>query len=471
MTDRDPPTKAARDRARARLLRELGSRMLTGEEECAEYRSDDSRIQGRLPDAVVLAESLEDIQKTLRIASETGVPVTPRSGGSGRTGGAVPTLGGIVLSTKSMNRRIDLDEKEGFVTVDPGVILQDLHDSVEAVGWFYPPDPSSLTVSCLAGNVAENAAGPRAFKYGATRDYVLGMDAVLPSGESFFSGRRTKKGVTGYDVTALLVGSEGTLAALGKIVLRLLPKPESTLTLLATFGDRTAAARAVGSIIERRIVPRCIEFLDEKTVAVMRDAGAPVSQAARSLLIVELDGSEADTERQGVLVGEACDEAGAANVEVATSSAARSKLWDARRQMSFAVRKRAKDKLSEDVVVPRRHLVELLDEVERLGETHRIDALAYGHAGDGNLHVNFLFDDDEQKRRVDAAVHDLFVATVRLGGTLSGEHGIGLLKAPYLHLEQSDGLIALQQRLKASFDPAGILNPGKIFPQRGHGSC
>lgn len=471
MTDRDPPTKAARSRATLLLQRELGSRMLTGHEECAEYRSDDSRILGQLPDAVVLAESIEDIQATLRIASDTGVPVTPRSGGSGRTGGAVPVEGGIVLSTKSMNRLIDLDEKEGFVTVDPGVILSDLHDAVEAAGWFYPPDPSSLTVSCLAGNVAENAAGPRAFKYGATRDYVLGMDAVLPNGEAFFSGRRTKKGVTGYDVTALLVGSEGTLAALGSVVLRLLPKPESTLTLLATFADRTAAARAVGSIIERRIVPRCIEFLDEKTVSVMRDAGAPVSPAARSLLIVEVDGAETETERLGLLVGEACDEAGATSVEVATSSTARERLWDARRQMSFAVRKRAKDKISEDVVVPRRRLVELLDEVERLGDVHRIDALAYGHAGDGNLHVNFLFDDEEQKRRVDAAVHDLFAATVRLGGTLSGEHGIGLLKAPYLHLEQSDEQIALQRRIKAAFDPTGILNPGKIFPRRGHGSC
>ncbi len=465
------PSQSQLDRALVLLGARLGSRVLLGASETAAYQSDDSLIEGRLPIAVVLAESTEDIRVALAIADETGVPITPRAGGSGRTGGAVPVAGGIVLATHGLKRILDIDVREGRALVEPGVILDDLHWAVEAEGWFYPPDPNSSAMCCLAGNVAENAAGPRAFKYGVTRDYVLGLEALLPGGRSFFAGRRTKKGVTGYDVLGLLVGSEGTLAAFGNITLRLIPKPEQVLTLLALFVDMHAAADAVQKIVAERLTPRCLEFLDRKTLEVMRQAGNALRADAGALLIIEVDGAEAECDRQAELVGNAADSAGALEVVVASSGVARQKLWAARKQMSHAVRSQARHKLSEDVVVPRQKLNALLQEVEAIGERQRIDALSYGHAGDGNLHVNFLWNDEDEVPRVQEAIRQLFVATVALGGTLSGEHGIGLTKAAYLGLEQSPPLIELERGLKDVFDPHGILNPGKIFPKRGHGAC
>jgi glycolate oxidase len=459
------------DRALALLHRELGSRMITNRELMEEYRRDDSDFEGGEICAVVLAESGKDIATTLKIAKESGVAITPRAGGSGRTGGAVPIFGGIVLSTRGMNSIVAVDREEGFVVVQPGVILEDLHLEVEREGWFYPPDPNSASQCCLAGNVAENAAGPRAFKYGATRDYVLGMNCYLPGGESFYSGRRTKKGVTGYDTTALLVGSEGTLAAFGDIVLRLVPKPDQVMTLLALFSSMKEASDAVTRITSAKLVPRLIEFLDGKTLEIMRQEGSALDERASALLIIEVDGTESECERQAELVGAHCDEAGARSVLVAQSASERNKLWSTRKQMSQAVRRRARYKLSEDVVVPRRHLGALLEYVDRVEGQHRVDALSYGHAGDGNLHVNFLWNDESEKIRVDAAILGLFKKTIELGGTLSGEHGIGLSKAEFLPLEQPPAQIALSRRLKEAFDPTGVMNPGKIFPARGHGNC
>lgn len=469
-SDRAAQSAMQIDRALLLLHRELGSRMLTGAEEMRAYETDDTGITGAPMVAVVRAESIDDIEKAVRIAHETGVPITPRAGGSGRTGGAVPIFGGIVLCTRALSKIVDIDTKEGVAVVGPGVILEDLHAAVEAEGWFYPPDPNSAAMCCLAGNVAENAAGPRAFKYGATRDYVLGLEAIGPTG-SFFSGRLTKKGVTAYDTTALLVGSEGTLAAFGDITLRLIPRPDGIMTILGLFSQMSDAAEAVGRIIAARLVPRCIEFLDEKTLNVMRDAGNSLDQAARALLLIEVDGSEPECERQAELIGNLCSEVGALSVLVAQSASQRDSLWNARKSMSHAVRGRARYKLSEDVVVPRTKLGQLLNYVDSVEQRFQIDALSYGHAGDGNLHVNFLWNDDEEKRRVDQAIEGLFRETISLGGTLSGEHGIGLLKAPFLPLEQSEQHIAVQERLKAAFDPRGVMNPGKIFPERGHGNC
>lgn len=319
--------------------------------------------------------------------------------------------------------------------------------------------------------MGENAAGPRALKYGATRDYVLGVQAYLPTQEQFFSGRRTKKGVTGYDTTALLVGSEGTLAVLGEATLRLVPKPETVMTLLVTFSSFSDATQAVSSIVAARIVPRCVEFLDEKTLQIMRQGVSTFEANARALLLIEVDGGEAECLAQAERISDACEQSHVLSVKVAQSESQRTALWAIRKNMSIAVRAGARHKLSEDVVVPRHRLGELVETVERLADEQRIDALCYGHAGDGNLHVNFLWDDPDQKVRVDRATVRLFERTVEMGGTLSGEHGIGLLKAPFLALEQSEEQIRLQRRLKAAFDPRGLLNPGKIFPSRGHGSC
>ncbi len=461
---------AKRDQVRLRLERALGpSKVLTERDPCERYGADESEAEPRTPDAVVLATCVDDIVAALAVAREADVPITPRGGGTGRTGGAVPVAGGIVLATHGMSQIKEIDRAEGIAVVEPGVVLGDLHAAVEAEGWFYPPDPNSWETCAIGGNVAENAGGPRAFKYGVTRQYVLGLEALLIGGQRLQVGRRTLKGVTGYDVTALLVGSEGTLAVFGDITLRLIPKPPAVMTLLALFGNVRDSARAVARMTETGLVPRCIELLDGRTLEAMRRSGNAIDARAGAMLLMDVDGELQACEAQASRVADACK--GALDVLVAQDASQREKLWSARREMSLSVRRLAKHKLAEDVVVGRQRVVELLDRVDAISEKNRIETLTYGHAGDGNLHVNFLWNDDDEVPRVDACIEQLFRAVVELGGTLSGEHGIGVLKAPYLGIEQSDELIALQRGLKRVFDEKGLLNPGKVFPKLGHGAC
>ena len=464
------PTRSAVDRAKLALERRLGpSKVLTSRDACAPYASDDSDAEGRPVDAVVIAASADDVAITLAIADEHEVPVTPRAGGTGRTGGAVPVAGGIVLATGALASIKDIDRQNLVAVVEPGVVTGELHAAVEREGLFYAPDPNSLDSCMIGGNLAENAGGPRAFKYGVTRDWVLGVRASLIGGRSIAAGRRTVKGVTGYDVTALLVGSEGTLGVFTEATLRLVHKPAAVATALALFSDVRAAASAVGAIIAAGIVPRCLELLDAATLEAVRAAGVPVDPRAGAMLLIEVDGEAAE----GVmLVREvASAAAGCIDVVVAQDGAQRDRLWAARRMLSKATRKLARHKLSEDVVVPRSRIVDLLAKTDEIGERTGVRHLAYGHAGDGNLHVNFLWNDDSERPAVDRAIELLMRATIELGGTLSGEHGIGLSKARYLALEQSEDLIGVQRDIKRVFDPKGLLNPGKIFPGPGHGGC
>jgi len=463
---------AARDRARALLAKRLGpSRVLTDPARCEPYRRDESEIEGPTPDAVVLVQDASNIETTLRVARETGVPVTPRAAGTGKVGGCIALEQGVVLDLSLMNKIKDIDPVEGIAVVEPGVKLIDLHDAVEAAGWFYPPDPNSLQDCTLAGNVATNAAGPRAFKYGSTRDYVLGLNAYLMGGEQLKLGHRTRKGVTGYDVTSLIVGSEGTLAVVAEVTLKLLPKPRDTLALMALFSSVFDAATAVGKVTASGVLPRCIELFDATTMAAMRDAGNSLNERALAMLLIEVDGEPESCLTQAERIADACTQMGSIEVLVAQSVSQRDRLWNARRSMSPAIRKLSNFKISEDVVVGSQSIPELFARVERYAAEHKIRWLVYGHAGDGNLHVNYLWDDPDEKVKIDAAVAQLFRDTIDLRGTLSGEHGIGILKAPYLELEQSPQLILLQQRLKQVFDPLGLLNPSKIFPRLGHGSC
>jgi glycolate oxidase len=465
-------TAAAADQARRLLDRALGpSKVITSPERCLAYAGDESEQEPVPPDAVVLASSAGDVARALAAASEAGVPVVPRAGGSGKSGGAVPVAGGVVIATLGMNRIKEIDRRERLAVVEPGVVLADLHAAVEAEGLFYPPDPNSLKTCALGGNVAENAAGPRALKYGPTRDYVLGLEVLLVDGTRLRTGRRTTKGVTGYDVTALLVGSEGTLAVTTEITLRLVPKPPAVATLLGLFSDVAAAGGAVEAMVAAGLVPRCIELLDASTLDAVRARGVGVDARARALLLIEVDGDQGACEGAMERAGGVCDEAGAIEVLAAQDPAQRDRLWEARRQMSPAVRAMARHKISEDVVVPRTRMVELLGEVEGIGRRTGVRMLSYGHAGDGNLHVNFLWDDPADAPRVEEGMGALFRAVIAMGGTLSGEHGIGTSKAEFLPLEQGPDLIALQERLKAAFDPRGLLNPHKIFPRRGHGAC
>jgi glycolate oxidase len=323
----------------------------------------------------------------------------------------------------------------------------------------------------LGGNIAENASGPRCFKYGPTRDYVLGLDVVTMDGARLATGKRTVKGVTGYDVTSLLVGSEGTLAITTRATLKLIPKPEAIATLLALFSNVSDCGAAVSAIVAAKLRPRCIELLDAATLQAVRDRGVPVDARAGAMLLLEVDGSAVACESEMERVGEVCAASGALDVLAAQDASQRERLWEARRMLSVATRAMAKYKISEDVVVPRPRLPDLLREIDRIAESTAVRMLSYGHAGDGNLHVNLLWSDPDHTPRVEDALSRLFRAVLSMRGTLSGEHGIGSSKADFLPLEQSTPLIDLQKRLKAVFDPRGLLNPFKIFPRSGHGSC
>jgi glycolate oxidase len=447
--------------------------ILTDPDVLASYSRDESETDPSLPDAVVRVRAHSDVVRVMRAASKHGAFVTPRGAGTGRTGGAVPVRGGIVLAFEGMNQLEEVHRTDLVAVVQPGLVLKQLHDSAEAEGLFYGPDPNSLASCALGGNLAENAGGPRAFKYGVTRDWTLGLEVVTADGTSLSLGKRTVKGVTGYDLAALVVGSEGTLALITRATMKLMPRPERVVTMLTLLPHVHAAGAAVSLLLGRGVVPRCLELMDAHTLAlVRREVAIRIPEEAGAALLIELDGPENLCESLLEIAGNAAVDAGALEVAVARHGGEREKLWAARRELSYALRRSARFKLAEDVVVPRSKIGALLELTSQIGARHGVSMPTYGHAGDGNLHVNFLWNDPEELPRVEAAVEALFREVVALRGTLTGEHGVGVLKAPYLALEQSPELIAFQKRIKQTFDPQGILNPGKIFAEApGHGGC
>ena len=430
----------------------------------------DALKRGAPADAVVFPANTQEVAAIAKLCNEHRVPLVPRGAGSGYTGGSVPTRGGVVLSLERMNRILEIDEANLLAVVEPNVITGDLQDAVEKVGLFYPPDPASLRLCALGGNVAECAGGPRAFKYGTTKRYVLGLEAVLPTGEIVRTGGKTVKNVVGYDLTQLIVGSEGTLAIVTKIILRLVPRPASQTTLRATFRTIEDAVAAVVHITRARVVPAALELIDgESLEAVAQNLGvrtlAPAGTAA--LLLLEVDGVPAAVEEEAARVEQACRDAGASEVLRARDEAERTELWRVRREMSMSLKMVAALKFNHDVVVPKGRIPELFALVARLRREFRLRIPSFGHAGDGNIHVNFMVDplDTDEVARARAAEPVLFAGVVALEGSISGEHGIGFSKAPFLPLELSAEEIALMQRVKTAFDPNGILNPGKIFPE------
>jgi glycolate oxidase len=452
-----------------RLLRELGpDRVLRGAEALEPYGRDESGLGTFPPDAAVLCRSRDEVQLVLRWAAAHRIPVTPRGAGSGMTGGALPVRGGIVLSTEKMNRILSIDLDDRVAVVEPGVINADLQAAVEAQGLFYAPDPASLGFCSLGGNVAENAGGPRAFKYGVTRDWTLGIDVTLMGGESLHLGRRTPKGVTGYDLTALFVGSEGTFGVTTEIVLRLVGKPEAVGTLIAVMPDAVAAGRAVSAVIRRGYRPRALELMDRASIDHVRPKAAYSFPAgAGAVVLIELDGEPEGMEASVLRCGAVCEDEGAREVIIARDDADRERLWQARRLCSRSLREAHAFKQSEDVVVPTGSIAEMLRRVDAIGARHNLLVATFGHAGDGNLHVNVLTDEDHRApavaARIEQALADIFRATLDLKGTLSGEHGIGIAKAKYMAWEQSAEVIGWQKRLKRMWDPEELLNPGKIF--------
>ncbi|MFP2904304.1 FAD-binding oxidoreductase, partial [Pyxidicoccus sp. 3LFB2] len=431
----------------------------------AAYARDESDSGVYPPDAVVFPEDTAQVSSVFKICGAHGVPFTPCGARSGKSGGSLPLRGGMAVSLERMKRIRSISVEDLTAVVEPGVVTGDLMKAVEAVGLFYPPDPNSWEFCTLGGNVAENAGGPRALKYGVTRDYVIGLEWVLPDGEVVRVGRRTIKGVAGYDLVGLFVGSEGTLGVATEITLQLIPLPRRVMTALVVFPSVLDAARGVSAVLAAGILPRCLELIDDVALRAVDGRGFRFPPGAGAAVIVEVDGNH----EEGLLaelseLGDLCARQGATQTLVAQDDSQREKLWAARRSISPALRALKPHKISEDIVVPRSRIPEIIERLKALGAELGLTVATYGHAGDGNLHANILYEGPHQRALVEEALRRMLVMTVELGGTITGEHGVGHAKREYLSLEQQPALIDLQRRLKAFFDPSGLLNPEKMFP-------
>jgi len=422
------------------------------------------------PEVVVKVETTEQVSRIMKLADRELIPVVPRAGGQGLSGGAVATCGGIILSVEKMNRILEIDRDNLMVTVEPGVITGDLHRAVEAEGLFYPPDPASLDSCCIGGNIAEGAGGPRAVKYGTTKDYACGLEAVLPNGEVFQAGGKLVKDVTGYSLLQLLIGSEGTLAVVTKIIFRLLPLPKLRVDLLVPYDNFGAAAKTVSDIIKRRVVPTAIEFMERDIVQAceaLTEERAPYRDAAAQLLIT-IDGNhqeqiDADMET----VAEVCLDNGALDVLVARDRPTRDRLWKARRLIIEAINHACPINHMEDVVVPRSQIPELLEGMEQIAAQHDVRIWNFGHTGDGNVHVTILKDDldeDTWTAVVPPVREAIYELALSMGGQLTAEHGIGATRREYLTMALGETQVEMMRRIKQAFDPHKILNPAKILP-------
>jgi glycolate oxidase len=436
--------------------------LLTAAEELLVY-SYDATQQESLPWAVARPRATTEIAQLLLLANKEGFPVVPRGAGTGMSGGSVPVRAGVVLSLERMNRILEIDEQDLIAVVEPGLVTGDLQREVEARGLFYPPDPASHQFCTIGGNVAECAGGLRAVKYGVTRDYVLALEVVLPTGEIIQTGARTLKSVAGYDLTGLMVGSEGTLGIATRITLKLLPLPESVRTLAAYFPTVDSAAAAASAVIAKRILPRALEFVDQAALrAVETYLKEDLSGGAAAMLLVEVDGPAEATTREIRTVENVMRTGGATRIAPAENEADRERIWKARRSISPALYTIKPKKLNEDIVVPRSRIPDILRAINGIAERSGLLIVNFGHAGDGNIHTNVMIDEADLEKGK-AAVLDIFKETLRLGGSISGEHGIGTSKAAYLPLEIGADAITVMKKIKQTLDPNNILNPGKIF--------
>lgn len=418
------------------------------------------------PEAVVFPQNSGQVASVLKLAGQFGVSVTPRGAGSGMTGGAVPVKGGIVMAMTRLNRIVAIDADNLVAICEPGVVTGEFQKAVEARGLFYPPDPSSADFSTLGGNAAECAGGPRAVKYGVTRDYILGLEVVLPTGEIIKTGVRTAKGVVGYDLTRLIVGSEGTLGVITRLVLRLLPLPETVRTMTVIYDKMETAAETVSEIIRQGIIPRSIEYMDNASIRCAEEYGkAGLPTDADAILIIEVDGTENEVFHAVDRITSVCNKAGAREIKHAENREEAQVLWKARKSVSPALFKYGPDKINEDIVVPRSRIPDMVRKIKALSCETGLTMVSFGHAGDGNIHVNIMLDkkDPAMLQKANQAVADVFDYTLELGGTISGEHGVGITKAAYMTKEISAESVALMRRIKAAFDPAKILNPGKMM--------
>jgi len=458
------------DDVRGGLLDILGpDSLLEGEDDLARYGRDETPGLEHLPDLVVRPRDAAQIGDLLRFATERGLPVIPRGAGTGVVGGALAVGGGVVLSLERMNRIVEIDEENMMAVVEPAVITGDLQREVESRGLFYPPDPASLDSCSIGGNVATGAGGPRAVKYGVTKDYVCGLEVVVPTGETLRFGGKIVKYASGYHLLDLMIGSEGTLGVITGITLRLLALPSHRTNLLVPFDTLEEASRAVAEIIRRRLAPSVLEFMDRGSLEASRrflDREIPFEGAGAHLL-VEIDGRSAgEVEAAYETIGEVCLEGGAEDVLVADTRPAQEKLWETRRVIGEAVKTQNRDVGKQDVVVPRMAIPELVTRLREIGEGCGIGIICFGHAGDGNVHVNMLqgeLDDGTWKEGLAELYPRILETVYGLGGVLSGEHGIGWLKRDWLARFLPEKHLDLLRGVKKAFDPAGILNPGKVI--------
>lgn len=434
-------------------------------EDLACYSYDASKISS-LPEVVVFPGNTAEVSELLKLANRERLPVFPRGAGTGMVGAAVPGNGGMVMVLTRFNRILEIDPDNMIAVVEPGVITGELQKSLSPHGLFYPPDPASLAFSTIGGNVAMCAGGPRAVKYGVTRDYVLGLTVVLPTGSVLRTGTRTVKGVVGYDLTRLMVGSEGTLGVFTEIILRLIPAPECARTLMAVFPLLEDAARAVSQIIRQRIVPSTIEIMDRSAIRAVENylhMGLPTEVEA--LLLIEVDGRPVVLDEDANRIAEICLDLGASKVETARSETEREQLWKARRAVSPALGRIKPGKINEDITVPRTRIPALIRAIGNLAVKYDLIIVCFGHAGDGNIHTNIMLDkkNRDELKRAEMAVEELFRTVLDLGGTLSGEHGVGIAKSPFMQWEVGDEGLEAMGRIKKALDPLNILNPGKMF--------
>lgn len=440
--------------------------VLTAPEDLVAYSYDATRLEA-LPWAVVRPGSSHQISDIVLLANKERFPIVPRGAGSGMSGGSVPIKSGVALSLERMNRILEIDEDNLIAVVEPGVVTADLQHEVEERGLFYPPDPASSAFCTIGGNIAECAGGLRAVKYGVTRDYVLGLEIVLPTGEVIKTGARTMKSVAGYDLTRLFVGSEGTLGIVSRAVLRLLPLPESVSTMRAFFTDVITAVSASMRVASSRIIPRALEFVDSHALkAASQYLGQDIPSGAGSMLLVELDGPKGLVEQETVAVSSILKGLGAIEIQSAFDAKGREMLWKARRAVSPALYAVRPKKINEDIVVPRSRLADILVKIDEIASRHGLLIVNFGHAGDGNIHTNIMIDEAETEK-AEAAVREIFKTVLEMEGSISGEHGIGLTKASYLPMEIGMDSLTVMKRIKKALDPNNIMNPGKIFPDEG----
>ena len=429
----------------------------------------DGTFEQHLPDAVALPETNEEVSAVVRIASQHDVPIVPRGMSSGLAGGSIPIRGGIVLSLTRMNHILEIDEENMTATVQAGVITADLQAAVEKLGLFYPPDPASIKQSTIGGNVACNAGGPRCLKYGVTGNYVLGLTVILADGRIVRTGGKAIKYVTGFNMNQFFVGSEGALGVITEVILRLICKPPYARTALVHFPTLEDVGRSVHTVLTHGLVPTAMELLDETAIECIEEAmqlGLPLDVEA--LLVIESDGAdEQSVQREIDTIADICLQTGASRVDVARNEEERANLWRARRSISPSLARKAPNKLGEDITVPRNAIPEAIRRIKAIGKQYGLPIVVFGHAGDGNLHPNILFDqrDPEQWEKLEPMVKEVFRVALDLGGTLSGEHGIGTFKLPYMREALGQASINIQWRVKQALDPQNILNPGKVLPE------